>query len=625
MIGQVETRTDPTVDVPEALFADPEAEARWRGRFTAARISVPDWARDAPDRSVYSSNASGTWEVYAWDRNRGEQWQVTDRPNGTRGATVSTDGEWIWWFDDTDGDEFGTWVREPFAGGDAAPAVPGAERGYPAGLDLGTTTTAIGWSTDDGSVLAVRVGETDLRTVYAHTEDAGVGALSRDESLLAISHSEHGDSRHPAIRVLTVADGSAVADLYDGEGKGLDPVEFAPVAGDSRLLVAHERRGRDELLIWDPVTGTETEIEIDLPGDVSAGFHPDAKALIVAHTRAGRTSLHRYDLETRALTDLPTAPGSGGGADVRPDGSIEYGWSSAEQPSSVRVLRPDGTDEVLLEPPGSQDPGKTRPAPSVRLDDAWVPGPGGDVHALYARPEGTDGPVPTLFMIHGGPQAADEDRYSAVRAVWLDAGFAVVHVNYRGSSGYGTAWRDAIEGRPGTTELEDLAVVQAWAVESGLADPAACVLEGWSWGGYLTLLGLGVQPERWAVGAAGVPVADYLAAYEDEMEPLRAFDRSLFGGSPTEVPDRYRTASPLTYVDAVVAPVLVLAGENDPRCPIRQIDNYLAALAERGKPYAMVRYDAGHGSLVVAETLRHTAAEIAFVRRALDLSVPIGG
>jgi dipeptidyl aminopeptidase/acylaminoacyl peptidase len=64
--------------------------------------------------------------------------------------------------------------------------------------------------------------------------------------------------------------------------------------------------------------------------------------------------------------------------------------------------------------------------------------------------------------------------------------------------------------------------------------------------------------------------------------------------------------------------VLILAGENDPRCPIRQIDNYLDRLAALAIPYAMVRYDAGHGSLVVAETLRHTAAEIAFVRRALD-------
>jgi dipeptidyl aminopeptidase/acylaminoacyl peptidase len=70
-------------------------------------------------------------------------------------------------------------------------------------------------------------------------------------------------------------------------------------------------------------------------------------------------------------------------------------------------------------------------------------------------------------------------------------------------------------------------------------------------------------------------------------------------------------------VDEVRAPVLILAGENDPRCPIRQIDNYLDRLAARGARYAMYRYEAGHGSLVVAETIRYTAAEIAFARRAV--------
>jgi dipeptidyl aminopeptidase/acylaminoacyl peptidase len=149
-------------------------------------------------------------------------------------------------------------------------------------------------------------------------------------------------------------------------------------------------------------------------------------------------------------------------------------------------------------------------------------------------------------------------------------------------------------------------------------DPARCVIEGWSWGGYLALLGAGTQPERWAAVIAGVPVADYVAAYEDEMEQLRAFDRALFGGSPQEVPQTYVQASPLTYVGEVRAPVLVLAGENDPRCPIRQIDNYLDALAERGDlPYEVARFDAGHGSLVVAETMRHVATEIDFARRAL--------
>jgi dipeptidyl aminopeptidase/acylaminoacyl peptidase len=132
---------------------------------------------------------------------------------------------------------------------------------------------------------------------------------------------------------------------------------------------------------------------------------------------------------------------------------------------------------------------------------------------------------------------------------------------------------------------------------------------------------LGTQPARWAAGVAGVPVADYVAAYEDEMEQLRAFDRALFGGSPEEKPAVYRECSPITYVDAVQAPVLVLAGDNDPRCPIRQIENYLDRLAHRDAPYRFYRYDAGHGSLVIEETIRQTAAEVWFAMRAVGLGV----
>jgi dipeptidyl aminopeptidase/acylaminoacyl peptidase len=212
-----------------------------------------------------------------------------------------------------------------------------------------------------------------------------------------------------------------------------------------------------------------------------------------------------------------------------------------------------------------------------------------------------------------------------VRATWVDAGFVVVEVNYRGSTGYGSAWRDAIEGRPGTTELADVAAVLQRCVADGLVDPLRCVVEGWSWGGYLALLAVGTQPELWAGGIAGVPVADYLTAYDDEMEQLRAFDRALFGGSPQERPEAYRAASPLTYVDRVRAPVLVLAGENDPRCPIRQVDNYLDALAARGDvPYEVTRFDAGHGSLVVDQTIAHVGTEVDFARRAIA-GAEIGG
>ncbi|MBK1785055.1 prolyl oligopeptidase family serine peptidase [Prauserella cavernicola] len=608
------TTQHPAAQVPDQLFADASTEALWRARFKAPRVSVPDWALDAPDANIYVSNASGVWEVYAWDRATGSHRQVTDRPNGTLHATTSPDGRWIWWFDDTDGDEFGSWVREPFHGeGHGGKALPDVPAGYPAGLEIGHGLVAIGVSTDDGSALyAHRNGETTR--FYSSTDDAGVAALSRDERLLAISHSEHGDSRHPAVRVLASDGFTTIADKWDGEGKGLAALAFSPKQGDPRLLLLHERKGREELLIWDIESGAEQEIELDLPGEVIGDFYPDASALLIVHFHEGRSSLHRYDLGTGELTAVETPPGRIGGAGVRPDGVIEYSWSNAAQPPLVRVRAADGSDTVLLEPPGEKAPG------SEPLTDAFVEGPGGRIHALVSRPSGADGPQPTVFLLHGGPHAADEDRFSAYRAVWLDAGFAVVEVNYRGSTGYGSAWRDAIEGRPGLTELEDVAAVHDWAVRSGLADPARCVVSGASWGGYLTLLALGVQPGRWAAGVAGVPVADYVAAYEDEMEQLRAFDRALFGGSPTDVPSVYDECSPITYIENVDVPVLVLAGDNDPRCPIRQIENYLDRLAARSVPYEFYRYDAGHGSLVIAETIKQVAIEVGFARRAVGLA-----
>jgi dipeptidyl aminopeptidase/acylaminoacyl peptidase len=596
--------THPAAAAPETLFDD-EREPRWRARFTAVRMSRPGWALDAPDRCVYTSNASGTTQIHLWDRASDEHRQLTDRPAGTFLATLSPNGEDVWWFADTDGDEFGHWVTQPFAGGPVATPLPAVEDGYSAGLDIGREHVVVGTSTDEGTTIWL-----DGRALYRHTEDAGVGGLSEDETLVAISHSEHGDSRHPALRVVTL-DGETVAERWDGAGKGLAPIAFSPVRGDQRLLVGHERRGREELLLWDVAADTEVELHLGLPGELDADFYPDASALLIWHTHAARTRVYRYDLATAELTELPTAPGCIGSADVRPDGVLEYTASSAAHPSSVRALGPDG-DRVLVS--------LGEPAPdSVAVQDLWV----GEVHALVAAP-GSEGPYPTVFALHGGPHAADEDRFSPVRAAWVDAGFAVVEVNYRGSTGYGSAWRDAIEGRPGLTELEDVAAVHAAVVASGLADPARCVIEGWSWGGYLALLAAGTQPELWAAVIGGVPVADYVAAYEDEMEQLRAFDRALFGGSPEEVPETYRVASPLTYVEQVRAPVLVLAGENDPRCPIRQIDTYLNALADRADlPYEVARFDAGHGSLVVAETLRHMATEIDFARRSLArITVP---
>lgn len=619
---------------PETAASETAAMPDWEKRFRAPRVSLPEWAEDTPDRSLYVSNVTGTFELYAWDRTTGEQRQVTDRPNGTTDGTLTPDGSAIWWFSDTDGDEFGVWMRQPFAGGPDEPAAPGLAPSFPAGLALARNGTAVvGRSTDEEgtTVHVVRPeGEGEPVEVYRHPESAGVGGLSHDGTLLAVEHTEHGDAMHSAVRVLTL-DGQAVAELDDSEGGtrelGLRVLAFAPVAGDPRLLVAHQRHGRWEPMVWDPTSGEPaTELPLDLPGDVHADWYPDGSALLVEHSHHARGELWRYDLATRELTRIETPAGSVSSATARPqhgsyggdaggdagadtEPAVEYLWSSAAQPPQVRSV----SGSVVLDPPGLTAP------PSVPVEDAWVESPGGTVHALIQRPQhpAAEGPFPTLFEVHGGPTHHDSDAFAAQPAAWVDHGFAVVRVNYRGSTGYGRAWTDALKHRVGLIELEDIAAVRDWAVASGLADPDRLVLSGGSWGGYVTLLGLGTQPEAWTLGLAAVPVADYVTAYHDEMEALKSLDRTLLGGTPEEVPERFAASSPLTYVDEVRAPVFISAGVNDPRCPIRQVDNYIERLERRGAAHEVYRYDAGHGSLVVEERIKQVRLEIDFALRRL--------
>jgi dipeptidyl aminopeptidase/acylaminoacyl peptidase len=279
---------------------------------------------------------------------------------------------------------------------------------------------------------------------------------------------------------------------------------------------------------------------------------------------------------------------------------VWFALSTSEAPRALVTL--DG-ERILPRVPGDVPRGR-------RYRDVVA----GDVHGFVVTPEGP-GPHPTVFNIHGGPEAHDEDSFSATAQAWVDHGYAVVLVNYRGSSGYGRAWRDAIEGRPGLTELADIAAIHDRLIADRVVDPKRSILSGGSWGGYLTLLGLGTQPERWSAGIGIVPIGDYIAAFEDEMEPLKRYDAALFGGTPAEVPETYRVANPMTYIERVRVPLLLTVGQNDPRCPARSVDIYAARLRELGIPFEEYRYDAGHGSVVVAEQIKQLALQLDFAAK----------
>jgi dipeptidyl aminopeptidase/acylaminoacyl peptidase len=376
------------------------------------------------------------------------------------------------------------------------------------------------------------------------------------------------------------------------------------VPGDQRLALTQERDGLQRPAVWDLATGRRRDYPLDLAGDVEIeDWWPDASALLLVHEHEGRSRLHRLDLATGAVSALDHPAGTVSGAGVRPDGQVWLRLASGAEPATIRTL--GGVDVCV--PPGERPP-------SGRPYRSWsFTNPGGQrVHGFVATQPG-DGPFPVVMLVHGGPTWAYSDTFMPDVQAFVDHGVAVAMVNYRGSTGYGTAFRDALIGNPGFPEVEDVVAGLDALVAEGVADPSRAAVAGGSWGGYITLLALGLHPGRWAVASAAVPVADYVTAFADEAPSLQAFDRTLFGGGPEEVGDLYVERSPLTYVDRVRAPVLVIAGDNDSRCPIQQVMNYVEALEARGGDVELYRFDAGHGSMVIDERVRQMRAELDFI------------
>ena len=607
LVDPTEVPAVSTAPMPAGRPAAGPDRPDWERRFLAVTVEVPSWAAANPDRFLYTSDATGRREQWTWDRSTGVHHQITDRPAGTPAGVLDPAGDWVWWFDDADGDESGVWMRTPFDGGDPVPALPMLAPGRSAGLALGPDRVLAGRIDGDGTRIVLGRGDDDWRTVHDGPAAAAVGGLSVDGELAVLVTHADGD---PGTVVLRALDGSGteVGELIGARGTDLRCEGLAPVPGRDTVLVRFAAADRQGLLLWEPRAGTVRDVRPDLPGSVVAGWYPDGARLLLLHSVEHDTELWSCGLDGGDLVRIDTQPGTISSAKVRPDGAVEYLWSSAEQPPALAST----TGAVVVRPPGQPAP-RGRPVEPVR-----VPGPGGPVPALVSRPLLGAPPYPAVFLLHGGPLSADTDTYSPRRSTWTDAGACVIQVNYRGSTGYGEQWTAAIVGRPGLTELEDVTAVRDWAVRSGLVDPDRCVLSGGSWGGYLTLLALGTRPGHWAAGLARFPVADTAAAYALETEQVQALDRALFGGTPQEVPEIYACASPITYVTSVRSPVLITVADNDPRCPPEQISAFVAALARQAVPLKLLRLHLGHGTRTAQERIRQLAQELEFCRAHAD-------
>jgi dipeptidyl aminopeptidase/acylaminoacyl peptidase len=206
-----------------------------------------------------------------------------------------------------------------------------------------------------------------------------------------------------------------------------------------------------------------------------------------------------------------------------------------------------------------------------------------------------DGSNPAVVMPHGGPTGQVSDGFSRTATALASRGYFVIQPNPRGSTGYGIAFQKANYQDLGGGDLKDELAAKQFLVDTGYVDPRRVGITGGSYGGFMTLMAIGRAPDAFAAAVEEFGIIDWRTMWQHEDAQLQAYQKSLLG-SPDQFPKVYDASSPLTYIQAVKAPLLVEQGENDIRVPVGQARQVVAALKAKGSTVDAVYYpEEGHG------------------------------
>ncbi len=341
----------------------------------------------------------------------------------------------------------------------------------------------------------------------------------------------------------------------------------------------------------------------------------DASRLVVSYQQLGRWRLATIDVPTGRFTPVRTNLEPGENITATRSHAVFAGGSAAAPDAIVRVDLETGAAETF------------RAASDMVIDNGFVSTPepiefptegGLTAHAFYYAPRNRDftAPVedrpPLLVISHGGPTASTSARLNLEVQYWTSRGFAVVDVNYGGSSGYGRAYRRRLNGKWGVVDVADCVNAAKFLTAHGQADPGRLAIRGRSAGGYTTLAALTFHPDVFKAGASYYGISDLEAmAHETHKFESRYLD-SLIGPYPA-ARDIYRARSPIHFVDRLSCAVIFFQGLEDRVVPPNQSRIMANALRTKGLPVAVLTFQGEqHGFRKRDTIVRCLEAELYF-------------
>jgi len=509
------------------------------------------------------------------------------------------------------------------------------------------------WSANGELIAAADRGGTELHQLHVRHPDGPTLPLSTDPAgrvqRLLSWNAASPDGAFVAFssnaRASTDMD-VVMADLATRSERPLLTGAFWHVVGGwspdgARLLVMRVFDNTTQsLFVVDPRGGDAREITRHAEDDshIPAGWLADGRAVVITDEDSDHLWLGALNVETGAYEtidrpdwDVELAASSADGRtqiwSVNEDGYSTLRWRTGSGPIRERRLDGAACEDLVISPDGSRAAftrlSPTEPWQVWTLDTATgdarialgstfavpkgelvepelirIPGADGEIPCFVYRPRGARGATPAVLYPHGGPEGQSRPAFGAHLthlAALIHRGIALVVPNIHGSTGYGRKWQAAIHKDWGGIDLRDLRAVTDWMTKQKDFDRSRLAVYGGSYGGFATLLCVTQIPDVWRCAVDVFGVANLVTMIENAQPNWRRFLARWIGDLEH---DRARLVerSPITHIDNVRCPMLILQGENDPRVPKEESDQVVERLRALGRRVEYVVYpDEGHG------------------------------
>ncbi len=573
--------------------------------YMTRQVGDTAWSPDGKN-IVFVSNMSGRNNLWLVPAAGGWPTQLTISDQRQTAPVWSPDGKWIAYQSDYDGDEqWDIFMVSPTTG---------------QVVNLTNTRTiseeSPAWSPDGrylaymvkpktSSVYEIDVFDKITREVRHLTTDTpadtmNVGPIwSRDGKWIAYTQTQ---AKGTNSNVFVVEFETAKSTLLTPhEGEQLYSVNgFAP-DGKSLIITSNAANGYENVGLLGIASKKIAWLTQD-KWEISGGnFSPDGKRVTWTANVDGNNDVYVYDLAVKKTSKLPLPAGwnSMGGAESAfshdgagflyyhngpnaPKDAWVYSVATGKSHQVTHSLVAGVQSEYMVEPQLVRYPSRD----GKWKISAWV-------YVPYNMPR--NGENAAIVYVHGGPASQTVNAFNRFIQHMANEGYLVIAPNYRGSTGYGNEFQHANLFDMGGGDLQDVLASADFLKQTGFVDPKKLVLMGGSYGGYLTMMGVTKAPEVWAAGVPIVPFVNWFTEIENEDPVLQQSDLATMGDPKTNKA-LFEDRSPIFFVDKIKAPLMLLAGGNDPRCPKEETMQVVEAVKKNGGVAEYKIYEnEGHG------------------------------